>query len=79
MKFISTLRESGCAPESIIEKCAAPAPRAEYAVPFFMPFGKYKGVSIRKVPTEYLSWMWASMDMDAPLKTAVRKELESRA
>jgi hypothetical protein len=43
-----------------------------------MPFGKYRGVPLRTIPTEYLHWLAGLDDLREPLKGAVIAELLAR-
>jgi hypothetical protein len=44
-----------------------------------MPFGKYKGLPLKTVPTGYLCWLLSECDLSAWLKRAVEDELDYRA
>lgn len=44
----------------------------------FMPFGKYKGIPIADLPTEYLAWLIKKEFMRDPLKTQVEEEYNLR-
>lgn len=44
-----------------------------------MPFGKYKGTEIKRVPTDYLEWCLATVDFKKPeLKKAIHDEFMNR-
>jgi hypothetical protein len=45
--------------------------------PIRIPFGKYRGLPISQLPTEYLEWL-TSIDVREPLATKVREEYERR-
>lgn len=42
-----------------------------------MPFGKYKGIPMKKVPAEYLFWYWgkAENDMRCPVANYIRRNV----
>jgi hypothetical protein len=50
----------------------------EEAPVFNMPFGKYKGQPISKVPSDYLYWMRDECTLGARVATALREEMERR-
>ena len=41
-----------------------------------MPFGKYKGISVRDIPSDYLEWLWGNVPLYDPLWSLVKEELE---
>jgi len=41
-----------------------------------MPFGKYKGVIIAKVPDDYLLWLW-NKGVEGPMKVHIKENLEA--
>lgn len=43
-----------------------------------MPFGKFRGVCIEDLPDHYLSWLFESIDLREPLRTAVEYEMRQR-
>lgn len=43
-----------------------------------MPFGKYKGFSLRQIPDDYLHWLLEEVDLRAWLQAAVESELHDR-
>jgi hypothetical protein len=43
-----------------------------------MPFGKYRGKRLISIPSEYLTWVLESEDLDAELRKAVVYELDRR-
>jgi hypothetical protein len=44
-----------------------------------MPFGKYAGQALRRIPADYLSWLLSLGHLRNPLRAAVQAELERRA
>ena len=42
-----------------------------------MPFGKYKGWDLSRIPLDYLRWVWRECDLDPWQKRAVEDEFES--
>jgi hypothetical protein len=44
-----------------------------------MPFGKYKGEYLQDIPTDYLQWLWRTVEFRQDwLRRAVQEELEAR-
>jgi hypothetical protein len=43
-----------------------------------MPFGKYRGLPLAHIPSEYLTWLSGFDDLRDPLKVAVAEELPAR-
>jgi hypothetical protein len=45
-----------------------------------MPFGKYKDKRVDNLPTEYLTWLWESVELDKwyGLEKVVHDTLERR-
>jgi DNA polymerase III epsilon subunit-like protein len=44
----------------------------------YMPMGKHKGELIEKVPSSYMRWMLANMDLDPDLKYSVETALQNK-
>jgi hypothetical protein len=44
-----------------------------------LPFGRYKGQSLSKIPESYLNWLLDNMDLRYGLDREVRQELRNRA
>ena len=38
-----------------------------------MPFGKYKGIPLKKVPASYLLWLWDNAEFHAKPATAIHR------
>ena len=77
VKFISALREARTEPEDILE--SARSEKAETGGrPYFMPFGKHKGKTLRDIPLDYLLWLTENIELRYPLEAAVMKEIKSR-
>lgn len=77
IKFISALRDNSVDADDLIHGCR-PAKKPKNP-PYFMPFGQYKGVSLAKIPTEYLVWIVAKIVGKPELVKAAQMELEERA
>ena len=45
----------------------------EAKIPKTMPFGKHKGVNLKDLPTDYVSWLRKQADLDPHLLTALDK------
>jgi hypothetical protein len=43
-----------------------------------MPFGRHRGAPVRRVPTDYLHWLYRNCKLSSGLRAAVRAELLSR-
>ena len=43
-----------------------------------MPFGKYRGYPIRRLPNDYLRWLILNVELREPLKTAIYSECKRR-
>ena len=43
-----------------------------------MPFGRYRGVSLADIPTDYLQWLVSLADLRRPLRANIRDELHRR-
>lgn len=43
-----------------------------------MPFGKFKGVLLTDIPTDYLEWLASLSHLRDPLRGAVERELDAR-
>ncbi len=43
-----------------------------------MPFGKFKGVAVCDLPSDYLSWLSENVNLREPLRSAVFSEIEDR-
>jgi hypothetical protein len=77
VRFFGVLRKQGAAPEQFVALTGNHSvnhPEASYV----MPFGKYKGVPITDVPDGYIVWIWETMQLRDPLKSAIENELERR-
>jgi hypothetical protein len=46
-------------------------------MPTRIPFGKYRGMPVGQLPTEYLEWL-TTIDVREPLATQIRGEYERR-
>ncbi len=44
-----------------------------------MTFGKYKGIPVRDIPSNYLEWLWFEVELREPLRTYVAIELQERS
>ncbi len=44
-----------------------------------MPFGKYKGLAVKDLPTEYLQWLFVNIELRGRLRVVVCGELDQRA
>jgi hypothetical protein len=44
-----------------------------------MPFGKYRGMEVVDLPSDYLEWLLDNVDLQSRLKNAVLGELDRRA
>lgn len=42
-----------------------------------VPFGKFKGWEVEKVPRDYLTWLWETCDLREPLRSAVEDALSN--
>lgn len=40
-----------------------------------MPFGKHKGIKLRKIPHDYLAWVDSNCELRPDLKEAIEMEL----
>jgi hypothetical protein len=45
---------------------------------FKMPFGKYKGSSLKDIPADYLLWLRKNVELRGPLAVAVKDALNWR-
>ena len=43
-----------------------------------MPFGRFKGLPVTELPTEYLVWLLRAVDLREPLRSALRVEATAR-
>ncbi len=45
-----------------------------------MPFGKFKGKSVSRLPDDYLEWLWENIgyELQEPLRSAVAAEIKAR-
>lgn len=77
VKFIASLREAKTQPESIIDSCSDKPKKKP--LPYFMPFGQYKGMPLSKIPVEYLIWIVSKIEGKPELVHAAEMELEARA
>ena len=41
-----------------------------------MPFGKYRGYQVGKLPTDYLNWLWENVDLRGALYYEVKEALQ---
>jgi hypothetical protein len=41
-----------------------------------MPFGKFKSYEVNELPREYLTWLFANIDLREPLLSAVEEALD---
>lgn len=43
-----------------------------------MPFGKYKGIEVKNLPKDYISWL-SGIELNGPLKKYVNEVVESKS
>jgi hypothetical protein len=43
-----------------------------------MPFGRYKGLEVYELPTDYLDWLWSNVTLWGNLEYDVERELRDR-
>jgi len=74
VRFCFVLRQAGESVESLTQT-TAPSPRR---TAIRMPFGRYKGKSLRSIPSDYLAWLLTLANIRPGLRRDIAKELESR-
>ena len=77
--FVSILRKNEWCPD--IEKLGSYKHADIYSQHLSktrMPFGKYKGVIIADLPTDYIQWMQKNLQLKGCLKSAIDQEIKKR-
>jgi len=82
--FVRSIRQSGATLEALTKPTRSdqrpptpPAPAAWSSPPGSMPFGKHKGKSMAKIPSDYLEWL-LTCDLKPALARTVRAEMARR-
>ena len=78
VRLISGLRKEHVKPEMFSTLYRPPAKTGRQRGAYVMPFGQHKGSLITQIPDGYLIWMFETMELREPLKSALNAELERR-
>jgi hypothetical protein len=74
VRYVFVLRKAGATVESLTQT-TAPSPRR---TAIRMPFGRYKGKSLRTIPSDYLAWLLSLANLRPGLRSDITHELKTR-